>query len=97
MRLDTWYLNLLAASSVAAMGPCGTSDPTDEQRLVARKLHTRELEARSSGFSLTNRTGIEVNVFAQFFHAISCLLTDLILSLVTSTLLLRTHPKKEAI
>ncbi|KAH4053239.1 hypothetical protein HBI89_029190 [Parastagonospora nodorum] len=44
------------------MGLCGTAKPSDEQRRVAR-----DIETRSSGRSLENRAGIEVNVY---FHII---------------------------
>ena len=59
MRFNTCFLGLLAVSSAAAMGLCGTAKPSDEQRRVAR-----DIETRSSGRSLENRAGIEVNVYA---------------------------------
>lgn len=65
MRLDTCFLGLLEVSHAAAMGRCGIADPSDEQRRVARELQARETESRSSGRSLANRAGIEVDVYAQ--------------------------------
>ncbi|KAF1846180.1 uncharacterized protein K460DRAFT_355893 [Cucurbitaria berberidis CBS 394.84] len=69
MRLTSVVLVALATFGAKVAGICGTPGPTHEQMQVARNLHVHEIDSRSMGKSLANKTGINISVYYHIIVA----------------------------